>query len=309
MHTKRALLFFTFCMGTIFFSPTDASSIFNEQTSAEAQHILDTLTLEQKIGQLFIVATVVDPASNDVLMQQMPYRVEQAYIEQLITENHIGGIIFLGTAKPEQQIALTNHYQALAKKVGAPPLLIVQDLEWGLSMRLKNVVRYPRNMALGEINDTRETDEQNLHSTTQQISQQSSASLIYEMAKEIGHQAKLLGVHMNLAPVMDVNNNPENPIINDRSFGAHPEIVARKACAYMRGLHDAGILSCAKHFPGHGDTRIDSHHDLPCIAHTKKRLNEIELTPFKAAIAADIPAIMIAHLHMPAYEKKLHTPA
>ena len=309
MHTKYSLVFFFICTSTSFFLSTHAISIFNEQTYADAQRTLGVLTLEQKIGQLFVVASVIDPTSNDVLMQQIPYRTEQTYIEKLITEYHIGGIIFLGTARPEQQIEITNHYQALAKKVGSLPLLIAQDLEWGLSMRLKNTVRYPHNMAIGAINDTRETSEQNSHSTTQKINPQSSTNLIYEMGKEIGRQAKLLGVHMNLAPVMDVNNNPKNPIINDRSFGAHPATVARKAYAYMHGLHDAGVLSCAKHFPGHGDTSVDSHHNLPCITHDKKQLNEIELVPFKAAIAANIPAIMIAHLQIPAYEKEPHTPA
>lgn len=247
---------------------------------------LNELSLDEKIGQIFMVASITDPYSefNDALMARSPYRMEQEYIEQLIRDYHVGGVIFLGMGNPEQQISLINHFQALAKT----PLLIGQDFEWGLSMRLKDTIRFPRNMTLGALNDD---------------------LLIYAMGKEIGNQMKHLGVHINFAPVVDVNNNPKNPVINDRSFGEIPEIVAHKGVAYMRGLQSTGILSCAKHFPGHGDTDVDSHLDLPRISHTKERLETIELMPFKWLVKLGVDAIMTAHLEIPALEKKEHVPA
>ncbi len=305
MHIRCLLIPFFAAVSTSFFSPAHAP-IFTSQT-VTAQTQLAQLSLEQKIGQLFVVATIVDPASNDVRMQHLPYTIDKEYIEKLITDYHIGGIIYLGTATPEQQITITNHYQLVSKKAGNQPLLIAQDLEWGLSMRLKNVMHYPHNMALGAIADAAPTIAHDAKQETEHA--YLAPSLIYALGKEIGRQAQLLGVHMNLAPVMDVNNNPDNPIINDRSFGTHKENVARKALAYAHGLLDAGVLCCAKHFPGHGDTSIDSHLELPCITHDTQRLHEIELYPFKAAIAADMPAIMIAHLSIPAYEKEMHVPA
>jgi beta-glucosidase-like glycosyl hydrolase len=292
MKTKPfflSLVFFIYAHMFYAISPEKKMvSVFNEQTRARAITVLNTLSLEQKIGQLFIVATLIDPASNDILMKNLPYKIDKEYIEQLITDYLVGGIIYLGTATPEQHIELTNHYQTLSKKAGIPPLLIAQDLEWGLSMRFKNIVSYPHNMALGAIQDN---------------------NLMYELGKEIGRQAHLVGVHMNLAPVVDVNNNPKNPIINDRSFGADKQNVTRKAYAYAQGLLDSGVLPCIKHFPGHGDTTIDSHLELPCLLYDKNRLHDIELFPFKAAIAAHIPAIMTAHLSIPAYEQEQNIPA
>ncbi len=246
---------------------------------------IHTLSLEEKIGQLIIVAAVSNEARNSSFMTRSPYTMDKEYIANLITNYHIGGVIFMGTGDPEEQIALIQKYQSMTDI----PLLITQDLEWGLSMRLNPALRLPRAMTLGAL--TNEDDQ-----------------LIYTMGKEIGKQCKTLGVHMNLAPVVDVNNNPKNPVINDRSFGQDPQRVTEKAILYLQGMQDAAVLTCAKHFPGHGDTDIDSHLTLPIIKHDKDRFNDIELKPFKKLIQHGVDAIMIAHLHAPALDEA-HIPA
>lgn len=247
---------------------------------------LESLSLEQKIGQLFVVTAIVDNAQNQLLLAAKGYRTDADYIKQLIAGYHIGGVIFLGSNSCKEQIELTTTFQ----QCSALPLLIMQDLEWGLTMRLHDGLRFPRNQALGAL--APEHDE-----------------LIYQMGYEVGNQCKLLGVHMNLAPVVDVNNNPANPVINDRSFGEDVERVARKAEQFMRGLQDAGIIACAKHFPGHGDTTVDSHYDVPCIKHTRERLESCELYPFKWMIGNGVKAIMVAHMEVPALEPAEHLPS
>ena len=257
-----------------------------------AKTTLNSLSLEEKIGQLFVVAATslqeknsynIDTMDTEFL-KKCPYQMDQQHIEMLIRDYHIGGIIFLGSGYPKQQVDLTNHYQQMSKH----PLLIGQDFEWGLGMRLKNTISFPHNMTLGALKNE---------------------SLIYEVGKEIGRQAKVLGVHINFAPVVDVSNNRKNPVINDRSFGDDPNAVAQKGLLFARGLQDAGILACAKHFPGHGDTDIDSHNALPCILHTRERIKQVELHPFIHLINNNIDAIMTAHLAIPSLEKNTHCPA
>lgn len=250
-----------------------------------AQETLTAMTLKEKIGQLFVVAAASDfEQPTEILatsMQKSPYNMYEEYINTLIQEHHIGGVIFLYISEPQKQIALTKRFQSLSKT----PLLIALDAEWGLAMRLnKNpskVVHYPHNMTLGALQDER---------------------LIYDIGYEIGQQCCALGVHLNLAPVIDVNNNPLNPVIHDRSFGDNPEKVARYGALFAQGLQDSGVIACAKHFPGHGDTSVDSHLELPLISHTKERLQAIELVPFKQVIAQGIGAIMMAHLAIPALD-------
>ncbi len=240
------------------------------------------LTLDQKIGQLFMVATVSNKQENEEFMRQTPYTLDPDYVFNMIREHHIGGIIFLGASNPDDQIDLTKAFQSESQT----PLLVGQDLEWGLSMRMKKeVITFPKAMTLGALC---EADD----------------NLIYELGKEIGEQCKAIGVHINFAPVADVNNNPLNPIINVRSFGEDPQKVAHKSALFMRGLQEAGILACAKHFPGHGDTQTDSHHALPVIPHDKKRLEEIELVPFKHLIKEGVAAVMTAHLSLPKIDDK-----
>ncbi len=224
--------------------------------------VMKTLTTDQQISQCIWVAAY----SN----REVAHEVEVA---DLIRKYGIGGLIFFqGT--PEKQAELTNYYQSVSKI----PLLIAMDGEWGLGMRLSDVEKFPYQMTLGAITND---------------------SLIYMMGKAVAEQYKRLGVHINLAPVADINNNSLNPVINYRSFGENRENVASKALAYMNGMQDNGILATAKHFPGHGDTSVDSHYDLPVMYHTKERLDTMELYPFKKMINEGVGSIMTAHLNLP----------
>lgn len=237
-----------------------------------ADSLMATLTPEEKIAQLFMISAY----SNQ---DEAHYRLTEKYIR----EYKIGGLIMMqGT--PDKQVELINRYQ----KASEVPLLIGFDGEWGLSMRLKNVIDYPRQMVLGAVkNDL----------------------LIYEMGREFARQMKLTGIHVNFAPVIDVNNNPKNPVINDRAFGEDTDNVIRKGVMYMKGLQDGGVMACAKHFPGHGDTDVDSHYDLPVIKHSKERLDSIELKPFKALSENGVASMMVSHLSMPAIDNTPNLPA
>ncbi|MDZ4668650.1 MAG: glycoside hydrolase family 3 N-terminal domain-containing protein [bacterium] len=227
--------------------------------------VMNTLTLDEKIAQLFTVAVWTQRDSN--------YLKD---IEKLVKDNKIGGLMFMkGT--PHKQAVLTNRYQAVAKV----PLLISIDGEWGLNMRLDSTPVFPRQMILGAANN---------------------ASLTEEMAAEIAKHCKRLGIHVNFAPDIDVNNNPANPVINDRSFGENKYVVAKQGIAYMKGLQNNHVLATAKHFPGHGDTESDSHFNLPVIKGNRKRLDSLELYPFKELIKNDVGSIMVGHLFVPAID-------
>ncbi len=228
------------------------------------------LSQEEKIGQLFMVAAYSN--KTDAHIQE---------IEALIKEQHIGGLIFF-QGNPRAQATLTNRYQGIAEV----PLLIGMDAEWGLGMRLDSTMNFPRQLTLGAIQDNQ---------------------LLYQMGREIARQCKILGVHVNFAPVVDVNNNPANPVINDRSFGENKYNVAQKGLAYMKGLQDGGVLACAKHFPGHGDTDMDSHKSLPTIPHNASRLDSLELYPFKQLINNGVGSIMAAHLYIPSLDSSSNT--
>ncbi|MDW8295258.1 MAG: glycoside hydrolase family 3 N-terminal domain-containing protein [Raineya sp.] len=243
--------------------------IFFSQEERWVDSVFRRLSLDEKIGQLFMVAAY----SNK---DEKHYRE----IEKLIKDYHIGGLIFF-QGSPYKQAQLTNRYQAKSEV----PLLIAIDAEWGLAMRLDSTLMYPYQITLGALRA--END-----------------SLIEAMGEQIGKQCKRLGVHINFAPVVDVNNNPANPVIGFRSFGENKEKVARKGIAYMRGLQKAGIMAVAKHFPGHGDTDQDSHYALPQLKHNTERLDSLELYPFRKLIEAGVQGIMVAHLNIPAYETR-----
>ncbi|MEA3497206.1 MAG: glycoside hydrolase family 3 N-terminal domain-containing protein [Bacteroidota bacterium] len=234
--------------------------------------IVANLSLDEKIGQLFMIATYSDKSIS-----------HEQYILKTIKKYHIGGLIFF-KGHPYKQAKLTNEYQSISKI----PLFIAMDAEWGVSMRLDSIISFPKQMTLGAIQNN---------------------DLIYQMGREVANQCKRLGVHINFAPVIDINTNPSNPVIHLRSFGEKREMVANKGIAYMKGMQDNGIIAVAKHFPGHGDADVDSHLDLPVIRHDKKRLNEIELFPFKKLIFNDCKGIMIAHLYIPEYEQETNTPS
>ncbi len=184
---------------------------------------------------------------------------------------------------PVRQANLTNYYQGIAKT----PLLISIDGEWGLGMRLDSVINFPRQLMIGAVPD---------------------AQLVYEFGRAVGEQCKRLGIHMNYAPVIDVNNNPNNPVINDRSFGEDKYKVALFGTQYMKGMQDVGVIACAKHFPGHGDVSVDSHYDLPVINKTRTQLDSFELYPFRQLIKEDVGAIMVAHLAIPAIDSRDNRP-
>lgn len=228
---------------------------------------LQSMTLKQKIGQLFI--HTVAPYTTQSNKQN---------ISDAVKEYGIGGLLFSG-GEIEKQIELTNYAQSMAEI----PLLITFDGEWGLAMRLKGTPSFPRNRVLGCIqNDT----------------------LLYEYGKEVARQLREIGVHVNFAPVADIDNNPKNPVINTRSFGSDRENVARKVVAYSRGLQDGGVLAVCKHFPGHGDTEVDSHKSLPVLPFTRERLDSIELYPFRKAIEAGVGGMMVGHLNVISLDNK-----
>lgn len=230
-----------------------------------ADSVFTTLSLDERIAQLMMVAAYSNKDAR-----------HEAEVEQLVRERNIGGLIFF-QGGPVRQARLTNRLQAAAKT----PLLLGMDLEWGLAMRLDSTVRFPRQMTLGALQDD---------------------APVGQMGEEIARQMKRLGVHVSFSPVVDVNNNPANPVINDRSFGEDRENVARKGIAYMRGLQNGGVIATAKHFPGHGDVDSDSHHTLPLIAHSRMRLDSLELYPFQRLVEEGLAAMMVAHLEVPALD-------
>ncbi len=234
--------------------------------------LMKKLTLDQKIAQLFMIQAYSNGQTikpEDVLKQIEQYQV--------------GGIIFM-QGSPHEQAKICNQFQ----KASQVPLLVAIDAETGLGFRLDSTLNYPVQMALGAILDD---------------------TLIYQMGYEIGKQCRMVGVHMNMAPVCDINVNSQNPVINFRSFGENRNEVARKSWLYAKGMQDAGVVATAKHFPGHGDTQVDSHYDLPVLDQTKARLDSLELFPFTYLINKGIFAVMTGHLQVPALESNPKIPA
>ncbi|MDO3694723.1 glycoside hydrolase family 3 N-terminal domain-containing protein [Wenyingzhuangia sp. chi5] len=233
--------------------------------------LLSKMTLDEKIGQLFMVQAY---SNKDEKHKQE--------IINLIEKYHIGGLIFM-QGSPEKQINLYNDYQSKSKV----PLLIGFDGEWGLSMRIKPSFAYPWNMTLGAVQND---------------------SLIYQVGKQIGNHCKEVGVHINFAPVVDINTNPKNPIIGNRSFGENRENVTQKSIAFINGMQSVGVLANAKHFPGHGDTASDSHKTLPVVNFDMKRLDSIEMYPYKQLAKSNLASVMVAHLDVPALKTEKGRP-
>jgi len=224
-----------------------------------------SLSLNEKIAQLMVLR---------VHSNWEPSKLDS--IGELIKKYNIGGLCFF-QGGPIREALQTNHYQSLAKT----PLLMAMDAEWGVGMRLDSVEMFPRQLSLGAI---------------------SSSHLMYQMGVAIAEQCKRLGLQINYAPVIDINNNPSNPVINDRSFGQNKNRVIQHGIAYMQGLQDNGVMATAKHFPGHGDVSVDSHNDIPIVLKTRAELDTLELAPFKALIDAGIGSVMIAHLSVPSID-------
>jgi beta-glucosidase-like glycosyl hydrolase/CubicO group peptidase (beta-lactamase class C family) len=237
-----------------------------------AQRKLSSMTLEEKIGQLFMIRAHSD-LGNDHIKS----------VENQIKKYKVGGLCFFqGT--PTKQAELTQRYQNMSDI----PLMVAIDAEWGLGMRhIKSAITYPKQLTLGAIKDN---------------------TLLYDMGRDIATQLKRIGVHVNFAPVVDINNNPANPVIHNRSFGEDMFNVATKSFAYMKGMQENGIMACAKHFPGHGDTDIDSHYDLPLIPHERQRLDSLELMPFRVLTQLGIQSMMSAHLSVPALDPTPNRP-
>ena len=228
---------------------------------------LEKMTLKEKIGQLFI---------HTVTLQDT--EVNRKNIRNAVKEYKVGGLLF-GNGQLVNQVNLTNFAQELSEI----PLMITFDGEWGLNMRLKEIPAFPRNRVLGCIQDN---------------------DLLYEYGKEVARQFQEIGVHVNFAPVADVDNNPLNPVINTRSFGGDVRNVTEKVIAYSKGLEDGGVLSVSKHFPGHGDTNVDSHKALPTLNFSRERMDSIEMYPFRKAVEVGLGGVMVGHLEVPALSKR-----
>jgi len=269
-YSTLLILFFTLTCFSQNNNPLIAKDFKEQRVWVDS--IYENMSLQEKVGQLFMVDVFSNKNGKDV-----------DKVRKLIAEYHIGGIIF-SKGGPQRQAKLNNELQGLS----TVPLLIGMDAEWGLAMRLDSTFALPWNMTLGAVQDLK---------------------LIEEAGASISRNAKRLGVHINFAPVVDINTNPLNPIIGNRSFGEEKINVTLKSVSFMRGMHKEGILSSAKHFPGHGDTKRDSHKTLPTISFSKSRLDSIELYPFKKLIKEGVSSIMVAHLNVPGLETQETIPS
>jgi beta-glucosidase-like glycosyl hydrolase len=245
------------------------------------------MSVEQLAGQMVFGAFNATYMSSD--------SDEYDALAKLIHESHIGGVIAFGGTEPVPQVMLNNTYGAVVlgqplalasilnrlQAISDVPLLTSSDFEWGVQMRIAGATKFPRAMAFGAAGDPQ---------------------LAYEAGKVVGAESRALGVHVDFGPVADVNNNPRNPVINIRSFGEDPAKAGAMVAGWVRGLQEGGVLATLKHFPGHGDTDVDSHLGLPVVAHPRERLEQIELAPFKAGIAAGAAAVMVAHIELPAID-------
>lgn len=254
------LLITTFAFGQERY-PLYANDIVAQRAWVDS--VYQQMTPKERIGQLFMV---------DIFSSDPQVKIDK--IKKLIKEEHIGGLIF-SKGGPMRQAKLNNEFQAMSKT----KLLVGMDGEWGLAMRLDSTYAFPWNMTLGAIQDN---------------------NIVKKVGRRIGEHSKRLGVHINFAPVVDININPANPIIGNRSFGEDKINVTEKAIAFMEGMQEAGVLGSAKHFPGHGDTDKDSHKTLPTLNFTKERLQSVEMYPYKPIIENGIASIMVAHLNVPA---------
>lgn len=242
------------------------------QSNAWVDSVFKKLNRRERIAQLFMVRAHTDKG-----------KAYEDSVAQVIRKEHIGGLVFF-QGGPGRQAALTNRYQLVSKV----PLLVSMDAEWGLGMRLDSTISYPYQMTLGAIQDNR---------------------LIYEMGRQIAMDFKRLGMHTNFAPVADINNNPKNPVIGIRSFGDNKYNVTEKVGAYMKGMQDNNILVSIKHFPGHGDTDVDSHYDLPQLPFTRARLDSLELYPFRELVKQGASGVMVAHMNIPAMDDTKNLPS
>ncbi len=236
--------------------------------------MIKDMTLSQKVAQLMVIRVPLDLEGK-----------AQREFEQVIRETEVGGVcFFVGTA--QKTLPLIKRLQYVSRV----PLLVCIDAEWGLGMRLKDCYAFPKNAEFGQLPHEMDT-------------------LLYDMGREIGLQCRNMGIQVNFAPVVDVNSNPDNPVIGPRSFSADPKRVAELGIQYMKGLQSTGVMAVAKHFPGHGDTKTDSHFDLPVISHSRQYMDSVDLYPFQQLIDAGVQGVMTAHLQVEAYENEPNRPS
>ncbi|HRI86208.1 MAG TPA: glycoside hydrolase family 3 N-terminal domain-containing protein, partial [Ignavibacteria bacterium] len=279
MRNYTTIKIFTFSLILIFFSSAEVSNLmsavytsaynkdnlFPETDKEWTESKLASLSLREKIAQMIIsYSDGYLPSESSAEFRRM---------SDLITSEKIGGFIFF-KGNSVEEAKLINKLQSLTET----PLLMSADFERGTKMRLDDGSLFPSNMALGAANNP---------------------DLAYEMGMQIAKECRAIGIHQNYAPVLDINNNPDNPIINVRSYGEDPNIVSRLGLSFIRGMQEAGVIATAKHFPGHGDTDIDSHSDLPVLNFTRSRLDNLEFIPFKNAVDSGVMSVMIAHLSLP----------
>lgn len=252
--------------------PKNSSQDLEQKAQKYTDSLYSRLSLDEKIGQLYIVALYTNKDEAHI-----------SSVRNLVEKEKIGGVILMQD-DALRELTLVKEFQ----KKSRIPMLFGMDAEWGLSQRIKGTHKFPWAMTLGAIKDN---------------------SLIYKMGAKIAQDAKKLGVYWNFAPVVDVNTNPKNPIIGNRSFGSDVQNVIRKSLAYAEGLQDNGVLAAIKHFPGHGDTDVDSHLDLPVVSHSLERLEQVELAPFRELMDKKIGGVMVAHLYVPVLESRKNVPA
>ena len=253
--------------------PLDDKYTFDSESQKNwVDSVYNKLTFDERIGQLFMIAAYSNKDS-----------VHANKIDKLIRDSKVGGVIFF-QGGPVRQAILTNRFQSKSRL----PLLIANDAEWGLSMRLDSTYRYPWNMTLGAIRDSK---------------------LIEKVGIQMGEQSKRMGIHFNFAPVLDINTNPKNPVIGFRSFGEDKVNVAESASAFVKGYQSTGLLATGKHFPGHGDTDVDSHLALPTVSFSKERFNDVEFYPYKKLFSEGLASVMVAHLNVPSLEPSQNVPS
>lgn len=269
MQYLKSLVLFL-CFTCVMVAQDTPNPLLDKNLVAQQQWVdslYNNMSLEEKIGQLYMVQVFSSQSEQ-----------EKTNVVNLIRDNKIGGLIY-SKGGPVRQAKLNNELQAAAKI----PLLIGMDAEWGLSMRLDSTYAFPWNMTLGAVKNNQ---------------------LIEQTGRQLGEHCKRIGVHFNFAPVVDINTNPNNPIIGNRSFGEDRDNVTDKALAFMKGMQSTGVLANAKHFPGHGDTEADSHKTLPTVSFDEKRIDSVELYPYKKLIKEGLSSVMVAHLNIPSLESR-----
>jgi beta-glucosidase-like glycosyl hydrolase/CubicO group peptidase (beta-lactamase class C family) len=280
---KKILFLLCFSLFTFHFSQAQTPAFLKNPNQRWIDSVFNALTPDERIGQLIMVSAHGYPNNPKRVIIDTAVSSPR-YVERMIRDYKVGGLVFF-QGGPVQEAQLTNYYNSISKV----PLLVAMDAEWGLNMRLDSSVRFPYQMTLGAM--------------------QGNDDLIYRMGKSLAAHGKRMGIHVNFAPSVDVNNNANNPVINFRSFGENPQKVLDKSYAYIKGMQDGGMLTSAKHFPGHGDTGVDSHNVLPLIPHSRARLDSVELYPFKELIKRGLDGVMIAHLSIPALDTTRDLPS